>query len=68
MYEKFVNTFNSDEVITTNRYADTVIGILNDEDKIEDFNMEEATKPMEKYSFFEVKELNNNYDNFLKIK
>lgn len=65
MYEKFTKLFGSDEVITTNRHADTVIGILNDEDKIEDFNKDEATKPLEAYKFFKIKELNNSYDNFL---
>lgn len=65
MYEKFTKLFGSDEVITTNRHADTVIGILNDEDKFEDFNKDEATKPLEAYKFFKIKELNNSYDNFL---
>ncbi|MCD8378074.1 MAG: SEC-C domain-containing protein [Candidatus Gastranaerophilales bacterium] len=65
MYDRFVELFGSDEVITTNRYADTVIGILNDEDKLEDFDMITASKPLEQYKFFAIKELNNSYDNFL---
>ncbi len=65
MSEKFTETFNSDEFITTNRYADTVIGILNGEDKIEDLNIEEATKPLNEYKYFTIQELNNDYDNFL---
>lgn len=65
MSEKFSETFNSDEFITTNRYADTVIGILNGEDKIEDLNIEEATKPLNEYKYFTIQELNNDYDNFL---
>lgn len=65
MSEKFKEIFNSDEFITTNRYADTVIGILNGEDKIEDLNLEEATKPLTEYKYFTIKELNNDYDNFL---
>ena len=64
-YEKFVKLFGSDEIITTNRHADTVIGILNDEDKIEEFDIAEATKPLDEYKFFTIKELNNSYDNFL---
>lgn len=64
-YTKFVKLFGSDEVITTNRHADTVIGILNDEDKLEEFNITEATKPLDEYRFFVIKELNNSYDNFL---
>ena len=65
MSEKFSETFNSDEFITTNRYADTVIGILNGEDKIEDLDMKEATKPLKEYKYFTIQELNNDYDNFL---
>ena len=65
MSKKFLTTFNSDEFITTNRYADTVMGILNDEDKLEDLNIEEATKPLKEYKYFKVQELDNNYDNFL---
>lgn len=65
MSEKFKETFNSDEFITTNRYADTVIGILNGEDKIEDLDIKEATKPLKEYKYFTIQELNNDYDNFL---
>ena len=65
MSKKFLTTFNSDEFITTNRYADTVMGILNDEDKLEDLNIEEDTKPLKEYKYFKVQELDNNYDNFL---
>ena len=65
MHDKFLKMFGSDEFITTNRYADNVIGILNDEDNIEEFNMEEAKKPLENYKFFTIQELNNGYDNFL---
>lgn len=65
MSEKFTQTFNSDEFITTNRYADTVIGILNGEDNIKDLDIEEATKPLNEYKYFTIQELNNDYDNFL---
>ena len=65
MYDKFLDIFKSDEFITTNRYADTVIGILNDEDDIKDFDMEEAKKPLDEYKYFTIRELNNGYDNFI---
>ncbi len=65
MYKKFINTFGTDEFITTNRYADTVIGILNDEDSLDGFDMEKAQKPLEQYKFFKIKELENGYDNFI---
>ena len=65
MYKKFKEIFNSDEIVTTNRFADSIIGVLNDEDDINSLNMEEVVKPLDEYRYFVVKELNNNYDNFL---
>ncbi len=65
MHKKFLEIFKSDEFITTNRHADTVIGILNDEDNIDNFDTEEAKKPLDEYKFFTIRELNNSYDNFL---
>lgn len=65
MSKKFKELFGSDEFITTNRYVDTVIGILNDEDSMDNFDIKEATKPLDEYKFFQIKELNNNYDNFI---
>jgi len=65
LHEKFISIFKTDEFITTNRHADTVIGILNDEDDLASFDMEEAQKMPEKLKYFQVKELNNSYDNFL---
>lgn len=66
MSERFVELFGADEFITTNRHADTVIGVLNGEDKFEDIDMDSAKKPLSEYKYFTVQELsNNNYDNFL---
>lgn len=65
MYKKFVGQFGSDEFITTNRYADSVIGILNDESSLEDFDIKEAQKPLGEYRYFKIKELNNSYDTFI---
>lgn len=63
--QRFNEIFKTDEFITTNRYADTVIGMLNEEDLIEDFDIKEAQKLPDSYKFFVVKELNNGYDNFI---
>ena len=63
--KKFKEIFGTDEFITTNKYADTVIGILNDEDSIDELDINEAQKPLDKYRFFKVKELNSGYDNFI---
>ena len=65
MYNKFIKLFGTDEIITTNAYADNIIGILNDEDDIKNLNMDDAVKPLNEYKFFKIKELNNSYDNFL---
>lgn len=65
MYSKFISIFGKDEFITTNKYADNVIEIINDDNDGSDFNIEEASKPLEKYGFFKIKELNNTYDNFI---
>lgn len=65
MHKKFHKLFKSDEFITTNRFADSVIGILNDEESIEDFDIKEAQKPLSQYKYFTIRELNNSYDNFL---
>lgn len=65
MYNKFVNIYKSDEFITTNRYADSIIGTLNEEESPENINIEEAQKPLDKYRYFKIKELNNSYDTFI---
>lgn len=65
MNTRFKKIFNSDEFITTNKYADNVIELLNEDAKIEDFDMKAAQQPLDKYKYFKVKELNNSYDNFI---
>jgi len=66
IYKKFVELFGTSEIITTNKYADDIIGIFNDyaeEGKKSDFA--ELIKEPETYQFFNVNEFNNSYDNFL---
>ena len=68
MYAKFKELFLTDEVVTTNRYADDIIGILcsaTDEEEYEDFDMDEFQKPLENYEFFEVEELENTARDFM---
>ena len=64
-YNKFIELYKSDEVITTNRYADDVIGQLSEDEAKEDFDFNEITKPVETFKYFEIKELENNYSNFI---
>lgn len=66
IYDKFIEFFGSDEVITTNKLADDVIGLFNDfAESGEKADFSDKIQLPEKYRFFEVKEFNNSYNNFL---
>jgi hypothetical protein len=62
MYEKFTKTFDKDIIFTTNKYADEIIGAFNDGEEID---LSDKILNLESYKFFHVKELDNNYSNFL---
>jgi len=65
MYKKFVNVFGTDTIMTTNEYADDIIGEFNsltDEEKVD---ISDKIVTPETYEFFKIQELNNNYENFL---
>ena len=62
MYDKFIKTFNKDIILTTNKYADEIIGAFNDGEEID---LSDKTSNLETLKFFHVKELDNNYSNFL---
>ena len=62
MYEKFIKTFDTDIILTTNKYADDIIGAFNDG---EDIDLTDKISKLETPKFFHVKELDNNYSNFL---
>ena len=62
MYDKFINTFNKDIILTTNKYADDIIGAFNDGEEID---LSDKISNLETHKFFHVKELDNNYQNFL---
>ena len=66
IYEKFTEFFGSDEIITTNKYADELIGMFNDfaEDGVKADFQDKIHEP-ETYKYFNVAEFNNNYGNFL---
>ena len=66
VYDKFMEFFGTEEVLTTNKFADELIGVFNDyaEDGVKaDFN--DKIKEPDTYKFFNVSEFNNSYDNFL---
>lgn len=64
--EKFIEYFNTDEIITTNKFADDVIGLFNDfAEGGEKTDFADKIQLPETYKFFNVEEFNNSYDNFL---
>ena len=62
MYKKFIEAFNTDIILTTNKHADEIIGAFNDG---EDIDISEMGSNLEQPKFFHVRELDNNYSNFL---
>ena len=62
MYQKFIKTFNTDIILTTNKHADDIIGAFNEG---EDVDLSDKGCDISNYRFFHVKELDNNYSNFL---
>ena len=62
MYQKFIKTFDTDIILTTNKHADEIIGAFNEDEEID---ISEKGSNIESYKFFHVKELENNYANFL---
>ncbi len=62
MHEKFIKTFGKDIIYTTNKYADDIIGAFNESEEIDlTDKLSNLTEP----KFFHIKELDNNYSNFL---
>lgn len=62
MYDKFIKTFGKDIILTTNKYADEIIGAFNEG---EDVDLTGKESVLEHPMFFHIKELDNNYNNFL---
>ncbi len=66
IHKKFVEYFGSDEVITTNKYADDLIGMFNDfAEGGEKTDYSDKVHLPEELKFFNVSEFNNSYENFL---
>ena len=62
MYNKFIKTFEKDTILTTNKHADDIIGAFNEGEEID---LSDKLSDIKEYKFFHVKELENNYSNFL---
>ncbi len=66
LYQKFVEFFGADEIITTSRYADDVIGAYNEFAELgERVEIQDKLEELETYKFFDVSEFNNTYSDFL---
>lgn len=62
MHKKFVKKFDTDEIITSNKHADDIIGSFCD-DEVGD--LREKIVPVTEYKYFTVPELQNTYNNFM---
>lgn len=62
MYNKFIKAFDKDIILTTNKHADEIIGAFNEGEEVD---LSDKGSNIETYKFFHVKELDNNYSNFL---
>lgn len=66
IYDKFIQFFGKDEVVTTNKFADDLIGAFNDfAEGGAKIDIQDKIQLPETYKFFDVSEFNNSYDNFL---
>lgn len=70
LHKKFLECFETEEVVTTNKLADDLIGLFNDfaeksSKKPDAEKIQEKLCTLEEYKFFNVTEFNNSYENFL---
>lgn len=69
LHKKFLGCFEKDEIITTNKLADDIIGLFNDftenNKKPEKEEVKSKIEALNEHKFFNVKEFNNSYENFL---
>ena len=66
IYDKFIEFFGTDEVVTTNKFADDLIGSFNDfAEGGEKVEFSDKIQTPDSYRFFNVSEFNNSYENFL---
>ena len=66
MYNKFLEAFKTDEIITMNKFADEIIGEFNE--YVEDsspLNIEDKIEEPKELKYFESVEFDNDYDNFV---
>ena len=66
IYDKFIEFFGTDEIVTTNKFADDLIGSFNDfAEGGEKIDIQDKIQSLDTYKFFDVSKFNNSYENFL---
>ena len=66
IYKKFMDFFGKDEIVTTNKFADDLIGAFNDfAEGGEKIDISDKIQGLDTYKYFNVSEFNNSYENFL---
>lgn len=69
LHKNFLDCFETDEIITTNKFADDIMEIFNDfaenNKKPTKEEIEAKIQTPEEHKFFAVSEFNNSYENFL---
>lgn len=66
MYDKFLEAFKTDEIITSSQFADDIIGQFNDfSENGTQINLENKLELPNPLKYFEIKDLNNDYNNFV---
>ncbi len=66
IYNKFIDFFGKDEIVTINKFADDLIGAFNDfAEGGEKVDIQDKIQLPDSYKFFNVSEFNNSYENFL---
>ena len=69
LYKKFLECFETEEIVTTNKLADDIIEMFNDfaenNKKANKKEIESKIQILDEHKFFNVQEFNNSYENFL---
>lgn len=66
MYNKFLEAFKTDEIITMNKFADEIIGEFNEYvENSSPLNIEDKIEEPKELKYFESVEFDNDYDNFV---
>lgn len=66
MYNKFLEAFKTDEIITMNKFADEIIGEFNEYvENSSPLNIEDKIEEPKELKYFESVEFDNDYNNFV---